>query len=242
MHAIITRRTIASVIKKLSPTSSSCGLLGRQQNNTLLRSFSGTTTSSGIERHSTTIICVRKDGKVCMIGDGMVSQGSIIVKPNATKIRRIPPKGSGASSSDSGSGEGDENVLSDTLVGFAGSTADAFTLMERLENKLDEYPGQLTRSCVELAKGWRTDKYLRRLEASLIVANSEASFELTGNGDVLESHDGILGVGSGSPYAMGTYYFEEVKGQIKTSIQGLRYFFSHHDLHVVVNFFSFSFS
>lgn len=89
-----------------------------------------------------------------------------------------------------------------TIVGFAGSTADAFTLLERLESKLDEYPDQLPRSCVELAKGWRTDKYLRRLEASLLVADSKHAFELTGNGDVLESHNGILGVGSGSFYAI----------------------------------------
>lgn len=89
-------------------------------------------------------------------------------------------------------------------MGFAGTTADAFTLLERLEGKLDEYPGQLSRSCVELAKGWRTDKYLRRLEAALIVADEKVSLEINGNGDVLESHDGVLGVGSGSPYAIGT--------------------------------------
>jgi ATP-dependent HslUV protease subunit HslV len=159
-----------------------------------LRSFQGTLRSfHATPSLATTIICVRKNGKVCLMGDGMVSQGSIIVKPNAVKIRRIMPKGS--SDSDKASGG--------TLVGFAGSTADAFTLLERLEQKLDEYPGQLKRSCVELAKGWRTDKYLRRLEASLIVADASASLELTGNGDVLESHDGILGVGSGSPYAIG---------------------------------------
>ena len=111
------------------------------------------------------------------------------VKPNARKIRRIPGKNEDAC---------------DTLVGFAGSTADAFTLLERLEGKLDEYPGQLARSCVELAKGWRTDKYLRRLEASLLVADETVSLELTGNGDVLESNDGVLGVGSGSQFALGT--------------------------------------
>jgi len=117
----------------------------------------------------------------------MVSMGSMIVKPNAKKIRVIQPKG------DIGKG---------TIVGFAGSTADAFTLVERLESTLDEYPGQLARSSVELAKGWRTDKYLRRLEASLLVVDEQVSLELTGNGDVLESSDGILGVGSGSPYAI----------------------------------------
>ena len=132
-------------------------------------------------------MCIRKNGRVCMMGDGQVSMGSMTVKPNAKKIRRIPAK----------NGDGSE-----TLVGFAGSTADAFTLLERLEGKLDEYPGQLARSCVELAKGWRTDKYLRRLEASLVVADETVSLELTGNGDVLESNDGVLGVGSGSPYAL----------------------------------------
>jgi ATP-dependent HslUV protease, peptidase subunit HslV len=139
-----------------------------------------------------------------MMGDGMVSQGSMIVKPNAVKIRRIVNSRAGSGSgtgADSGSSGGESGGV--TVVGFAGSTADAFTLMERLEGKLDEYPGQLARSCVELAKGWRTDKYLRRLEASLIVADATVSLELTGNGDVLESHDGILGVGSGSPYAIG---------------------------------------
>eukprot|EP00590_Aulacoseira_subarctica_P005485 CAMPEP_0172422638 /NCGR_PEP_ID=MMETSP1064-20121228/8772_1 /TAXON_ID=202472 /ORGANISM="Aulacoseira subarctica , Strain CCAP 1002/5" /LENGTH=186 /DNA_ID=CAMNT_0013163591 /DNA_START=316 /DNA_END=876 /DNA_ORIENTATION=+ len=130
-----------------------------------------------------------------MMGDGQVSMGSIVVKPNAKKIRKIFPK-----ISDNKDDTSDKNGV--TLVGFAGSTADAFTLLERLESKLDEYPGQLTRSCVELAKGWRTDKYLRRLEASLLVADSKKSFELTGNGDVLESHDGVLAVGSGSPYAL----------------------------------------
>jgi ATP-dependent HslUV protease subunit HslV len=154
---------------------------------TLFRSFHAT------PKAATTIVCVRKNGKICMMGDGMVSAGSLMVKPNAVKIRRIMPKGS--SEADKANGG--------TVVGFAGSTADAFTLLERLESKLDEYPGQLKRSCVELAKGWRTDKYLRRLEASLIVADASASLELTGNGDVLESHDGILGVGSGSPYAIG---------------------------------------
>jgi ATP-dependent HslUV protease subunit HslV len=127
-----------------------------------------------------------------MMGDGMVSMGSMIVKPNAVKIRRIPAKGS-------------DDPQKGTLVGFAGATADAFTLLERLEGKLDEYPGQLSRSCVELAKGWRTDKYLRRLEASLIVADEKISLQLTGNGDVLEMNDGVISVGSGSPYATGTY-------------------------------------
>jgi len=152
--------------------------------------------------HGTTIICVRKDDKVCMMGDGQVSMGNIVVKPNAKKIRRIMPKSSGGPPRGAPEEETDE-LKKGTIVGFAGSTADAFTLLERLEGKLDEYPGQLTRSCVELAKGWRTDKYLRRLEASIIVADKNVSLELTGNGDVLESHDGILAVGSGGHYATG---------------------------------------
>ncbi|CAI5722693.1 hypothetical protein KXD40_004411 [Peronospora effusa] len=131
--------------------------------------------------HGTTILCVRKGGKVCLIGDGQVSLGDTVVKANAKKVRRIG-----------------EHIV----AGFAGSTADAFTLMERLEAKLDEYPGQLTRSCVELAKDWRTDKYLRRLEAILIVSDLKQSYTLTGNGDVLEPNDGIIGIGSGGTYAL----------------------------------------
>jgi len=136
--------------------------------------------ANAVEWHGTTIICVRKDGKVAMAGDGMVSMGSIIVKPNAKKIRRIG-----------------DNIL----VGFAGATADALTLHDRLEKKLEEYPGQLMRACVELAKAWRTDKYLRRLEAVLLVADSQHTFELTGNGDVLEPYEGAMGIGSGGIYA-----------------------------------------
>ena len=136
---------------------------------------------STAEMHGTTILCVRRKGRVCLIGDGQVSMGSIVVKGNAKKVRRV----------------GD-----DVLVGFAGSTADAFSLLDRLEKKLDEHPGQLARSCVELAKAWRTDKYLRRLEAVLLVADRTQTFELTGTGDVLEPSDGIMGVGSGGHYAL----------------------------------------
>mmetsp|Transcript_4434 Transcript_4434/g.11641 ORF Transcript_4434/g.11641 Transcript_4434/m.11641 type:complete len:254 (+) Transcript_4434:201-962(+) len=151
---------------------------------------SSTPASAGYpDYHGTTILCVRKNGQVCMMGDGMVSMGSMIVKPDAVKIRRILPKGT-------------TDTQKGTLVGFAGTTADAFTLLERLEGKLDEYPGQLARSAVELAKGWRTDKYLRRLEAALIVADAQVSLEITGNGDVLEMTDGVVSVGSGSPYAL----------------------------------------
>ena len=133
------------------------------------------------EMHGTTILCVRKNGKVAMIGDGQVSMGSIIVKGNARKVR---------------------NLGNGVLAGFAGSTADAFTLLERLERKLEEHPGQLQRACVDLAKAWRTDKYLRRLEALLLVADKSITYELTGNGDVLEPVDGIGGIGSGGPYAL----------------------------------------
>eukprot|EP00934_Nitzschia_sp_Nitz4_P007151 Nitzschia sp. Nitz4//scaffold133_size116822//30974//31759//NITZ4_003799-RA/size116822-snap-gene-0.2-mRNA-1//1//CDS//3329535372//7141//frame0 len=144
---------------------------------------------SSTSPRSTTILCVRKNGNVCMMGDGMVSMGSMIVKGDVAKIRHLPSKRS-------------DDQYQGTLVGFAGSTADAFTLLERLEGKLDEYPGQLPRSCVELAKGWRTDKYLRRLEASLIVADERVSLEINGGGDVLEMSDGVVSVGSGSPYAL----------------------------------------
>ena len=137
-----------------------------------------------------------------MMGDGMVSMGNMIVKPNAGKIQRLFPKGQLANVGDKASDE--ERNQKATIVGFAGATADAFTLLERLEGKLDEYPGQLSRACVELAKGWRTDKYLRRLEASLIVADESKSLEITGNGDVLEMTDGVISIGSGSPFALGT--------------------------------------
>ena len=132
--------------------------------------------------HGTTILCVRRGGKVVMIGDGQVSMGNVVVKGNARKVRRI----------------GD-----DILVGFAGSTADAFTLLERLEKKLEEHPGQLTRACVSLAKAWRTDKYLRRLEALILVADRSVTYELTGTGDVLEPTDGVMGIGSGGQRGAG---------------------------------------
>jgi ATP-dependent HslUV protease, peptidase subunit HslV len=132
--------------------------------------------------HGTTILCVRRDGHVTMAGDGQVSMGQTIVKGNARKVRRI----------------GGGNVL----AGFAGATADAFTLLERLESKLERFPNQLERACVELAKDWRTDRYLRRLEALMAVADKDRSFTLTGNGDVLEPEDGVIGIGSGGNYAL----------------------------------------
>ncbi len=132
--------------------------------------------------HGTTILSVRRGGQVVVAGDGQVSLGNTVVKGNARKVRRI----------------GGGNVL----AGFAGATADAFTLLERLESKLERFPNQFERACVELAKDWRTDRYLRRLEAMLIVADKEHGYTLTGNGDVLEPTDGIIAIGSGGNYAL----------------------------------------
>jgi ATP-dependent HslUV protease, peptidase subunit HslV len=138
--------------------------------------------SGGPPWHGTTIICLRKDGKVVIAGDGQVSMGNTIVKSNAKKLRRL---GGGT-----------------VIAGFAGATADAFALFERLEGKLEQHPGQLTRACVELAKDWRTDRYLRRLEAMMAVADRTVSLILSGTGDVLEPEDGIIGIGSGGGYAL----------------------------------------
>ena len=132
--------------------------------------------------HGTTILCIRHGGKVAMAGDGQVSLGNTVIKSNARKVRRI---GSGA-----------------VLAGFAGATADAFTLLERLEAKLERFPNQLERACVELAKDWRTDRYLRRLEAMMAVADKDHSYTLTGNGDVLEPEDGVIAIGSGGNFAL----------------------------------------
>ncbi|MEP0192017.1 MAG: ATP-dependent protease subunit HslV [Erythrobacter sp.] len=133
--------------------------------------------------HGTTIVGVKRGDNIVIAGDGQVSMGNTVMKPNARKVRRI--------------GE-DEKVV----AGFAGATADAFTLFERLEKKLEQYSGQLTRAAVELAKDWRTDKYLRNLEALMIVADKEALLVLTGNGDVLEPEGGIAAIGSGGNYAL----------------------------------------
>ncbi|NNC59716.1 MAG: ATP-dependent protease subunit HslV [Erythrobacter sp.] len=132
--------------------------------------------------HGTTIIGVKREGKTVIAGDGQVSMGNTVMKPNARKVRRI--------------GEGK------VVAGFAGATADAFTLFERLERKLDQYSGQLMRAAVELAKDWRTDKYLRNLEALMIVADKDTLLVLTGNGDVLEPEGGITAIGSGGNYAL----------------------------------------
>jgi len=132
--------------------------------------------------HGTTILSVRKDKQVVIAGDGQVTLGDTVIKANALKVRRL--------------GDGD------VIGGFAGATADAFTLFERLEAKLEQYPGQLTRAAVEMAKDWRTDRYLRRLEAMMAVADKDVSLVLTGNGDVLEPEDGLIGIGSGGNYAL----------------------------------------
>ncbi|MBT9385724.1 ATP-dependent protease subunit HslV [Pseudooceanicola sp. CBS1P-1] len=145
--------------------------------------------------HGTTIIGVRKGGRVVVAGDGQVSLGNTVIKGTARKVRRLSPGGY------------------DVVAGFAGSTADAFTLLERLEAKLEMTPGQLARASVELAKDWRTDKYLQKLEAMLIVTDGKDLFVITGAGDVLEPEHNIAAIGSGGNYALaaarGLYDYEE---------------------------------
>ena len=131
----------------------------------------------------TTIVSIRKGKDVVIAGDGQVSMGDTVLKNNARKVRRLGKK-------------------EDIIAGFAGATADAFTLFERLEAKLEAHPGQLTRACVELAKDWRTDKYLRKLEALMVVCDKDTSLILTGNGDVVEPQDGVMAIGSGGNYAL----------------------------------------
>jgi ATP-dependent HslUV protease, peptidase subunit HslV len=133
--------------------------------------------------HGTTIVSVRKGGQVIIAGDGQVTMGQTVMKPNAKKVRRLGLKG-------------------EVIGGFAGATADAFTLFERLEAKLERHPGQLLRAAVELAKDWRTDRYLRRLEAMMIVAGKTVTLVITGNGDVLEPVGGIAAIGSGGNFAL----------------------------------------
>ncbi|WP_207455760.1 ATP-dependent protease subunit HslV [Azospirillum sp. SYSU D00513] len=135
-----------------------------------------------IQWHGTTILSVRKDGQVVIAGDGQVSVGQTVMKANARKVRWL--------------------AGGTVMAGFAGATADALTLFERLEAKLEQHPGQLTRACVEMAKDWRTDRYLRRLEAMMIVADRSVSLVLTGNGDVLEPEDGVVAIGSGGSFAL----------------------------------------
>ena len=141
-----------------------------------------TNSSAFPDWHGTTILAVRKGGKTVVAGDGQVSMGPTIVKGTAKKVRKL--------------------AGGKVIAGFAGSTADAFTLIERLEAKLERFPGQLTRAAVELAKDWRTDRYLRRLEAMMIVADKDVTLILTGTGDVLEPTDGIAAIGSGGNYAL----------------------------------------
>jgi ATP-dependent HslUV protease subunit HslV len=131
---------------------------------------------------ATTILMVRRGGKVVIGGDGQVSLGQTVMKSNARKVRRL--------------------AKGDVIAGFAGATADAFTLFERLESKLEQYPGQLMRACVELAKDWRTDRYLRRLEAMMLVADRQVGLVLSGTGDVLDPPDGLMAIGSGGNYAL----------------------------------------
>jgi ATP-dependent HslUV protease, peptidase subunit HslV len=131
---------------------------------------------------STTVICVRKDGKVALAGDGQVTLGETVIKQSARKIRRL--------------------YNGQILAGFAGSTADAFALFSRFESKLEEFRGNLPRAAVELAKEWRTDRALRHLQALLVVANGENTFLLSGNGDLIEPDDGIASIGSGGPFAL----------------------------------------
>ena len=138
--------------------------------------------SSAPAWHGTTILSVRKNGQVVVAGDGQVTMGATMIKSRARKVRRL--------------------ANGQVIAGFAGATADAFALFERLEAKLETHPGQLTRACVELAKDWRTDRYLRRLEAMMAVADHKASLILTGTGDVLEPDDGVIGIGSGGAYAL----------------------------------------
>jgi ATP-dependent HslUV protease subunit HslV len=135
---------------------------------------------------STTILSIRKGGHVVVAGDGQVTMGNTVMKANARKVRRL------------GRGPGGGDVI----AGFAGATADAFALFERLETKLEQHPANLARACVELAKDWRTDRYLRRLEAMMAVADAKTSLILSGTGDVVEPEDGIIGIGSGGPYAL----------------------------------------
>ncbi|MBV9330175.1 MAG: ATP-dependent protease subunit HslV [Alphaproteobacteria bacterium] len=131
---------------------------------------------------STTILSVRKAGKVVVAGDGQVTAGQTVMKANARKVRRL--------------------AKGDVIIGFAGATADAFALSDRLESKIEQHPGNLVRACVELAKDWRTDRYLRRLEAMMAVVDAKTSLILSGTGDVVEPEDGLIGIGSGGPFAL----------------------------------------
>jgi ATP-dependent HslUV protease subunit HslV len=142
----------------------------------------GTAMNEQMTMHATTILAVRRNGRTAIAGDGQVTVGATVMKQNAKKVRKM--------------------YNDKVLAGFAGATADAFTLFEKFEGKLDQFHGNLTRAAVELAKDWRTDKVLRRLEALMIVADAERSFILSGNGDVIEPENGIAAIGSGGPFAL----------------------------------------
>lgn len=181
-HRMLTRRSIAPAIRSIAPAFA---VSSRPIHGHPWGASDGGINWAPMPRpewHATTILCVRKGKDVVLIGDGQVSMGATVVKPNARKVRRI------------GNGK--------VMAGFAGATADAFSLVERLEAKLEEYPGQLLRAGVETAKLWRTDKYLRHLEAMLIASDEEVSLCISGNGDVIESHDGLLAIGSGGTFAL----------------------------------------
>mmetsp|Transcript_42735 Transcript_42735/g.109400 ORF Transcript_42735/g.109400 Transcript_42735/m.109400 type:complete len:233 (-) Transcript_42735:16-714(-) len=141
----------------------------------------GFSAAAGEDYHATTVLCVRKDGEVVIMADGQVTLGSMVMKPNVNKLRRLS---------------------GDVIGGFAGATTDAITLFERLESRLEAHPGQLKRAAVELSKAWRTDKFLRRLDAVMVVADHSISLQVTGNGDVLEPHDDIIAIGSGGNFAL----------------------------------------
>ncbi|KAK9810058.1 hypothetical protein WJX72_004110 [[Myrmecia] bisecta] len=176
MNQLVRSRTICALLARLSP-----GCTAEQPLASLSAQLTSSRDVAQLQSRSTTVLCVRKGDQVVIMADGQVTRGSEVVKPNVRKTRRIG-----------------DNVVG----GFAGATADAFTLFERLESQLEQHPGQLTRAAVELAKQWRTDKYLRKLDATMVVADSKQSLTITGNGDVLEPHDGIIAIGSGGAYAL----------------------------------------
>src|ERR1700716_2909219 len=169
-------------LREHAPDRADCNPSRQSLNPCQREVFMQTSQSQSPVWHGTTILTVRKGGRVVIGGDGQVSIGQTVIKSNAKKVRKL--------------GKGD------VIGGFAGATADAFTLFERLESKLEQYPGQLTRAAVELAKDWRTDRYLRRLEAMMIVADKDVSLVLTGTGDVLEPEAGVMAIGSGGNYAL----------------------------------------
>eukprot|EP00270_Netrium_digitus_P005540 TRINITY_DN1737_c0_g1_i1.p1 TRINITY_DN1737_c0_g1~~TRINITY_DN1737_c0_g1_i1.p1 ORF type:complete len:233 (+),score=54.32 TRINITY_DN1737_c0_g1_i1:44-742(+) len=185
LRSLLTHAANSSVTNKFGrPSISSSNEVGSKLER--LWSSSAAWGSEGAFRHpevhGTTVLSVRKGNRVVVIGDGQVTMGSQIMKPNVRKVRRL---------------EG-----GNAIAGYAGTTADALALFDRLESKLEEHSGQLTRAAVELAKAWRMDKFLRKLDALILVADRTTSLCITGNGDILEPHDGIMSIGSGGPYAL----------------------------------------